>query len=109
MNEDAMEPFVFAIVPGREERAFRKENRDVDLLVKASTKTEFLPSKWTVLTENKGIIGVISEIISVINHLRFIIELISWFLPEDVRRTIELFGDYLRYIHFTDQWTVHRT
>jgi len=88
MNDDAMDPLAFAVVPKREERLFKKETRDIELLTKVHS-FDALTNKLSVYSESRDIGNI--------------------FIGDaQIRGVLQANPDLIRYIHITDQWTLHR-
>eukprot|EP01121_Diplochlamys_sp_Union-15-3_P011598 TRINITY_DN3377_c0_g2_i4.p1 TRINITY_DN3377_c0_g2~~TRINITY_DN3377_c0_g2_i4.p1 ORF type:complete len:184 (-),score=30.61 TRINITY_DN3377_c0_g2_i4:141-692(-) len=74
---------VFAIIPKKRERSFRKEHKDIESFATTATTTEGLHPSLVILTDNK--------------------ELVSSILSIETIRTITKYISNFDYLWFTDQ------
>jgi hypothetical protein len=86
MSDNAMDPFVFAIIPRREEKAYRMNHRDVELYTGHSISHSSLPRSKVLITENKDLIPI--------------------FLHSTVLQTLRIYDKEILTIHFSDQFHI---
>jgi hypothetical protein len=85
MNEEAMEPFVFALVPKNEKRQYQKEFSDLESLA-TPVNHEAVPKGKVLLSDSS--------------------EMVSTILTGDVAKTLQSFDKDIIFVHFTDQFSV---
>jgi len=84
MNDTDMEPFVFAVVPKREEKQLRKDVKDLNMFTQNFTsEIQGFPKKLVILSELEEIVPAI--------------------ITKEVLTTLEKYEQYFIKMHFTDQ------
>lgn len=96
MNDDALEPIVFALVKNRDARDVAKEFSDIGAYTKSVKLAQDTNNKdatldtgvWTALAESKEITNLV--------------------LDAATRATLNKYKDHVRLIHITDQYPAHK-
>jgi len=94
MHEDCMEPFIFALVPKKEERNIRKENPDLARFCTKSTGSDYTSATLAAA----GDLSVTHCVLTDAEELEVV------FLHHEVLTTLNKYLPFLHSFHFTDQF-----